>query len=159
VIGGPKFHSSVAVLQIMGVGVIGTFLVAIWAFALLTLRLYRDLIIANGVIVALAVVLCVVLIPSHQAHGGAIVTATLELALASAYFGILSYRRPELRPSFRKVPRVAIAVAIAFVAAALLPVHPVIAVIVGAIVMLAALLALGALPEEFLQALRQRSSG
>jgi O-antigen/teichoic acid export membrane protein len=159
VIGGPKFHSSVAVLQIMGVGVIGTFLVAIWAFALLTLRLYRDLIIANGVIVALAVVLCVVLIPSHQAHGGAIVTATLELALASAYFGILSYRRPELRPSFRKVPRVAIAVAIAFVTAALLPVHPVIAVIVGAIVMLAALLALGALPEEFLQALRQRSSG
>ncbi len=33
----------------MGVGVIGTFLVSIWAFALLTLHLYRDLIVVNGV--------------------------------------------------------------------------------------------------------------
>jgi O-antigen/teichoic acid export membrane protein len=159
VIGGPTFHPSVEVLQIMGVGIVGTFLVSIWAFALLSLHLYRDLIVVNGVIVLLAIVLCAVLIPSHQAHGGAIVTATLEFTLAGAYAAVLGYRHPELRPSLRLVPRVALACAAAFVVAAVLPVHPVIAVFTGSVVMLGALIALRALPAEFLQALRQRSSG
>jgi O-antigen/teichoic acid export membrane protein len=159
VIGGPKFHPSVVELQIMGAGIVGTFLVAIWAFALLSLRLYRDLIVVNGLVVALAVVLCAVLIPAHEARGAAIVTATLEITLAGAYAAVLGYRRPELRPSLRLVPRVALACAAAFVVAAVLPVHPVIAVFVGSVVMLGGLIALRALPAEFLQALRQRPSG
>jgi len=43
--------------------------------------------------------------------------------------------------------------------AAILPVHPVLAVIAGALAMFVALLALGALPAEFLQALRRRPAG
>jgi O-antigen/teichoic acid export membrane protein len=159
VVGGPKYAPSVAVLQILGVGIVGTFLVATWSFALLTLRLFRDLIVINGLVVALAVALSVLLIPAHQARGAGVVTATLELTLAACYAAALSYRRPELRPSLRGVPRVALAFAAAFAVAAALPVYPLIALAAGTVVLLVALLALRAVPAEFLQALRPRPGG
>jgi O-antigen/teichoic acid export membrane protein len=155
VVGGPKYHPSIAVLQILGVGVIGTFLVATWSFALLTLRLYRELIIVNGITVLVAVALSLLLIPSYHADGGAVVTATLEIALALTYAVVLSRRRPELRPSLRGVPRVALAIAAAFGVAEVLPVGSLVAVIAGGLVMFAGLLVLRALPAEFLQALRR----
>ena len=154
--GGPKYHASIAVLQILGVGIVGSFLVAIWSFALLTLRLFRELIIVNGITVLMAVALSLLLIPPYHAHGGAIVTATLEIALALTYAVVLSRRRPELRPSLRGVPRVALALAVAFAVAEALPVGSVVAVIAGGLVLLAGLLALRAVPAEFLQALRRR---
>jgi O-antigen/teichoic acid export membrane protein len=159
VVGGPKYHPSVEVLQILGVGIIGTFLVAIWSFALLVLRLYRELILVNAVTVLLAVALSTLLIPSHQARGGALVTATLEIALAGAYAVVLSRRRGDLRPSLRQAPRVALALAGAFAVGAALPFGSVVAVIAGALVLLAGLLALRALPAEFLEALRRRPRG
>jgi O-antigen/teichoic acid export membrane protein len=155
VVGGPKYHQSIAVLQILGVGITGSFLVAIWSFALLSLRLYRELIIVNGATVLAAIGLSLLLIPPFHAHGGAVVTATLEIALAGTYALVLSYRRPELRPSLRLVPRVALALAAAFAVAEALPLGSVGGVIVGSPVLLGALLVLRAVPEEFLQALRR----
>jgi O-antigen/teichoic acid export membrane protein len=159
VVGGPEFHPSIETLQIMGVGIIGTFLVATWSFALLTLRLYRELIIVNAVTVVLAVVLSLALIPSDQAHGAAAVTATLELVLAGFYAVALGYRRPELRPSLERVPRVALALALALAVGATLPVPSVLALAASAAVMIAGLLLLRAVPAEFLQALRRTPAG
>jgi O-antigen/teichoic acid export membrane protein len=159
VIGGPSFHPSVPVLEILGAGIVGTFLVATWSFALLTLQLYRELIIVNALVVALAVVLCLVLIPDHNAQGAGIVTATLEIVLALGYVIVLARRRPELRPSLQLAPRVALALAAGLGVAVTLPVSSVPAVIVGGFVMLAGLRLLGAVPEEFLQALRLRPGG
>jgi O-antigen/teichoic acid export membrane protein len=159
VVGGAKYQASVETLQILGIGVTGTFLVATWSFALLTLRLYRDLILVNGLIVALAVALSLVLIPSHQAHGAAVVTATLEIALSGSYAAVLGYRRPELRPSLRRIPRVALALGLALVVGATLPIPSVFATAASALVMLAGLLALRAVPQEFLHALRRRPAG
>jgi O-antigen/teichoic acid export membrane protein len=159
VVGGPAFHPSVAVLQILGIGIIGTFLVGTWSFALLTLRLYRDLIVVNGVVVVLAVVLCLLLIPAHRAVGAGIVTATLELVLAGGYGLVLTHRHPELRPSLELAPRVVLAIGAGIAVGAALPVHSVIAVAVGLLVALSGLLALGAFPAEFLQALRTRPGG
>jgi len=51
---------------------------------------------------------------------------------------------------------VALALAAAFAVAEALPVGAVVSVIAGGVVLLAGLLALRALPEEFLQALRRR---
>jgi O-antigen/teichoic acid export membrane protein len=156
VIGGPKYDPSVAVLQILGVGIVGTFLVATWSFGLLTLRLYRELIMVNGLVVALAVALSLLLIPAHQARGAAAVTAALELTLAACYVAALAYRHPELRPSVRHVPRVAVAFAAAFAVAAILPVYSLIALAAGVAVLALGLIVLRALPGEFLQALRTR---
>jgi len=159
IVGGPKYHASIAVLQILGVGIIGSFLVAIWSFALLTLRLYRELIIVNSVAVLAAIGLSLLLIPPFHAHGGAVVTATLEIALAGTYAVVLSRRRPELRPSLHQVPRVALALAVAFAVAEALPLGSVVGVIAGGLVLLAGLVALRAVPAEFLQALRREPSG
>jgi O-antigen/teichoic acid export membrane protein len=159
VVGGPKFHPAIAVLEILGVGTVGTFLVATWSFALLTLRLYRELIIANAAIIGLAVILSAVLIPSHQARGAGVVTAALELTLAAAYVATLSLRRPELRPSLEKVPRIVLAFAPAFAVALALPADSVISLAAGVAVLIPCLLAFGALPEEFLQAVRHGPGG
>ncbi len=158
-IGGPKFKPSVEVLQILGVGIIGTFLVATWSFALLTLRLFRELIWINGGAVALAVALSAVLIPDHGARGAAVTTAVLEVGLALAYGLVLARRRPDLRPSLRGVPRIALALAVAFAVGALLPVYSLIAAAVAAMVLFGMLLLMGAIPEEFLHAIRRRPSG
>lgn len=158
IVGGPKFRTSVEILQILGVGIVGTFLVAIWSFALLSLRLYRDLIVVNGFVALLAIVLSLLLIPSLQARGGAIATATLEIILAAAYAAVLSYRRSDLRPSLHLVPRVAVAFAVAFTVAVILPVSSVSATIIGTVVLFLGLLALRALPAEFLHALQRRSA-
>ncbi len=155
VVGGAKYHPSIAVLQILGVGVIGSFLVAIWSFAMLSLRMFRELIVVNGITVLAAVALSLLLIPPFHAHGGAIVTATLKIALALAYAVVLSRRRPELRPSLRGAPRVALALAAAFAAAEAQPFGSVPGVVIGSLVLLAGLVALRALPAEFLQALRR----
>lgn len=159
VVGGPKFQPAAGVLQILGVGLVGTFLVATWSFALLTLRLYRDLIVVNALVVLLAIGLSLLLIPAHQAHGAGVATATLELVLAACYFAVLSYRQPDLRPSLSHFPRVAVSLAAAFAVALAVPVYSAIAVIIGTIVLLACLLALRALPAEFLQALRREPAG
>jgi O-antigen/teichoic acid export membrane protein len=159
VVGGSQFRASVETLQILGVGTIGTFLVAIWSFALLTLRLYRELIIVNGLIVVLAIALSLLLIPAYQADGAAAVTATLEIALAGAYAAVLRFRRPDLRPSLQQTPRVALALAAAFAVGLLLPVGSLLATIAASLVLLACLLALRAVPAEFLHALRRDPAG
>ena len=158
-IGGPKFKPSVEVLQILGAGIIGTFLVATWSFGLLTLRMYRELIWINGAAVLLAVGLSAILIPAHGARGAAVATATLEVALALAYGVALSRRRPDLRPSLARVPRVALALALAFAVGALLPVYSLIAAAAGTAVLVVMLFVLGAVPEEFLHAIRRQPAG
>ncbi|HUH80582.1 MAG TPA: oligosaccharide flippase family protein [Solirubrobacteraceae bacterium] len=159
VIGGPKFEPSVQVLQILGAGILGTFLVATWSFALLTLRLYRELIVINGAAVLLAVLLSVLLIPAHAADGAAVTTVTLEIALALAYGVVLSIRRPELRPSLGQLPRVALALGVSFAVAVVIPVSSLVAVVVGVAVLACSLLALRAVPHEFLHAIRRNPGG
>jgi len=155
-IGGAKFQPSVEVLEILGAGAAGTFLVATWSFALLTLRLYRELIWINGVAVLLAVGLSAILIPADAARGAGIVTATLEVSLALAYGAVLSIRHPDLRPSLAQVPRVLLAFALAFGVAEVVPVYSLLAVLIGVLVLVVMLFALRVVPAEFLQAIRRR---
>jgi O-antigen/teichoic acid export membrane protein len=158
VVGGHGFAPSVSVLRILGAGVAGTFLAATYAYALLSLKRYRALILANAAIVALGVALCLVLIPAYGAKGGAVLTATLEVVLAGGYALALMRAHPELRHSLALVPRIALALACAFAVGVLLPVHPVLAFAAASAVLATLLAALGAVPAELLQALRPRSA-
>lgn len=156
VIGGPGFAPSVTVLRILAVGVPATYLVATWSFALLSLKRYRELIVVNGVMVVTAIALCVALIPPYASRGAAIVTATLEVLLASGYAIALMRHQRDLRPSLSQVPRIALALAVAFAVALIVPVPSILAVMIGLPIFAAMLAALGALPEELLQAVRDR---
>jgi O-antigen/teichoic acid export membrane protein len=158
VLGKPEFHPSVALLRIIGAGVPATFLVATYSFALLSLRLYRQLIIANAVIVLVAIGLSVVLISADAARGGAFVTVSLEVLLAATYIAILVYTRPDLRPALERLPRIALSLALAFGAAFPFHSNGVIAPIVGSIVLLVALIVLRGIPEELIVAARSRTA-
>jgi O-antigen/teichoic acid export membrane protein len=114
VVAGPKFLPSVGVLEIQGLAIVTTFLVATFGFALLSLELYGVLLRSNAVAVVIATVVAVVLIPSHGAHGAAVAPTAAEAVLAAAYaFGLGRYDK-RLRVSLRRiVPRVALAGALA----------------------------------------------
>jgi O-antigen/teichoic acid export membrane protein len=154
VVGGKEFEPASGVLRILAAGMPATFLLATWAFALLSLRLYRQLVIASGTAVALALVLSGALIPSLGAKGAGITTAVLEVVLAALYGTLLMRARPDLRVSARVVPRFAVAAAAGAAAALFLPVHPLLAAGASAALFLGIMLALGAVPAEIFQALR-----
>jgi O-antigen/teichoic acid export membrane protein len=109
VVGGPGFEPSVPVLQIQGLAVAMSFMVALFGSVLLSLRFYRSLLRANAVAVFVATVLSVALIPSSGARGAAIAATSAEASLAVAYAVSLFRSRPALRPSLSLVPRIAAA--------------------------------------------------
>jgi O-antigen/teichoic acid export membrane protein len=155
VIAGAKGHPSVAVLRIMGIGVTATFLVSSWGFVLLSLRLYRQLALANLGALVLALALSLILIPKLHAQGGAITTAVLETSLAGTYMVLLSRRG--VVPSMPFVLRFALALALGLGAGALLlSVHAVVAVFAGSIVYFAVLKVTNAIPSELMDALPWR---
>jgi O-antigen/teichoic acid export membrane protein len=158
VVGGADFNPSVSVLRLLAIGMPATFAVATLGFALLSTRLYRQLIVANGIALALALVLSAVLIPSEGADGAAIVTATLELVLAASYCVLLMRARPDLTVLSGRMLRIAAAGALALGVALLLLSNPVPAAIAATLAYGAALLAMRAVPAEIGEALRSRAS-
>jgi O-antigen/teichoic acid export membrane protein len=155
VIAGAKGQPSVGVLRIMGIGVTATFLVSSWGFVLLSLRLYRQLVIANLGALVLAILLSVILIPTLHARGGAITTAALELTLAGAYIFLLSRRG--IVPSARFVASFSLAVGLGLgLGALLIAVHPVLGVLAGSALYFAVLWMMRAIPSELIDALPWR---
>ena len=157
VVGGRGFQGSVAVLRILGAGVPATFLVATWAYALLSLRAYRPLMAANGLAVASAVVLCLVLIPDHGARGGAIVTAALEVILAAGYAVVLARLRRGLVPDLGRVPRIVLAFALAFAVGLVVPASSLVQTLCALAVLAVVVPALRLFPRELIDALRPAS--
>jgi O-antigen/teichoic acid export membrane protein len=159
VMGGEQYAASAGVLRILGAGVLATFVAAVFAFALLAVRMYRELIAVNSGMVVLAVVLCATLIPAHGARGAAIATLSLEVVLACAYAATLLLSHRELRPELGMAARMLLALGIAFAAADLLPVSSLLAAAVGSAVLVVAVVALRAVPHELVQALRRPQVG
>jgi O-antigen/teichoic acid export membrane protein len=109
VIGGPKFKAADAVLQLQGLSVLPSFMVAIYSSVLLSIRDARDLVKANAIAVAVATIVSVALIPSMGAKGAALAAVAAEGSLAIAYAVFLHHTRRDLRVSLAIVPRVALA--------------------------------------------------
>ena len=155
IIAGPKGYPSIGVLRIMGIGVTATFVVASWSFVLLSLREYRQLVLANVGAFALAITLSLILIPALHARGGAITTAALELTLAGSYIALLSRRG--IVPSGRFVASFALALGLGLGAGALLlAVNAVLGVFVGSAVYFSVLWFLREIPSELIDALPWR---
>ncbi len=155
--GGEDGGPAVPVLRLLGVGIAATFLVSSLGFVLLSLGLYKELIVCNAGALGLSILMAVVLIPSKGAHGAAIVTMVLEIVLATTYATVLTLRRPDLRPPLSVLPRAAVAYAFGLGAGlALLTVHPVPAVAAAVVVYLGLAAALDVIPPEIAQAARSR---
>ena len=150
-LGGADFAPAVPVLRIQGLAVAVTFIVALFGYMLWAVRDKRQLVIGNLAGVGAAIVLTAVLVPLAEARGAATAMLIAESLLALWLGLALLLARPDLRPSLRTLAKALVAIAAAG-SIALTPLTPVVAVILGASVYLAILLALRAIPLEIWRA-------
>jgi O-antigen/teichoic acid export membrane protein len=156
VLGGGSWSESTTVLEILGPGIIATYLSAVGMFALLSLRRYRELIAINATMILVAIGLCAALVPPYGAKGAAVVTLSLEVVLALGSIGTLWIGHADLRPQLGALARIALASAIGYAVVVAIPVAPLLAAVAGTAVYLAAVLTLRVVPPELSAALRER---
>lgn len=156
VVAGSKYLASVSVLEIQGLAIITTFLVATFGFALLSLQLYRTLLWSNAAAVLVATVVAVVLIPGGGARGAAIAPTAAEAVLAAAYAYGLAREDKRLRVSLRVVPRIALACAVAAGAAYAVTSSSVLRLLIVTLVYFGLALLVRAVPFELWNAVLRR---
>jgi O-antigen/teichoic acid export membrane protein len=157
VVAGPDFTDSVPVLRILSVSLLTGFVVGASLLAMLALRRYKEILVANLIAAIVAVTATLVLAPRFGAVGGAWATVGAEALLAVTC--LLMLARTELtRPRLGVVPKVLAGVAAALLPALLVPAHPLVLVVLATACYWAVLFALRAVPPEAVHALRRWSA-
>jgi O-antigen/teichoic acid export membrane protein len=149
VVAGPDFSGAADMLRIQAVGLGIALVTAVFTYALLSLRMHRELLYANLAALAVSVVLTLALGSAWGGVGAATATAIAELCLAGSAVWLLVRAHPALRPQWSFLFRILIA-GLAAAALALIPVPSVVLAVAGAVVYTALALALHAVPEELL---------
>jgi O-antigen/teichoic acid export membrane protein len=98
VIAGSRYSGSVGPLQLLGVGMIASFVLAGWSFALLSLERYRGLLLANLAAFIVSGALTAILASGDGAEGAAIATVCGEAVLAVGSLLALRHGHPEFQP-------------------------------------------------------------
>lgn len=119
VVAGPHYAPAASALQVQGLALIASFLLAGWGYGLLSLHRHRALLIANAVALIVSATLTLVLAATDGARGAALATLCGETVLAVGYLLALVRRSPEYRPQIGVAGKVAIAAAPACVVALL----------------------------------------
>ena len=156
VVGGPRFGPSVPVLQIQGLAVVTSFMVALFGSMLLALRLFRSLVWSNAIAVAVATVLSLALIPPFGARGAAVAPTAAEACLAIAYYVGLRRARPAVKVSLSLLPRIALATGVGLGIAYALPISSAAALFVFGAIYAGLCWLLGAIPFEVINAILRR---
>jgi O-antigen/teichoic acid export membrane protein len=149
VVAGPDFSGAADMLRIQAVGLGIALVTAVFTYALLSLRMHRELLYANLAALAVSVVLTLALGSAWGGVGAATATAIAELCLAGSAVWLLVRAHPALRPQWSFLFRILIA-GLAAAALALIPAPSVLLAAAGAVVYTALALALHAVPEELL---------
>jgi O-antigen/teichoic acid export membrane protein len=160
VVAGDEFAPSADVLQIQAVALMLAFPNSVLFYALLSLSRYRALLVLSGGVLAINVLVAAVLGSELGAEGAALATVAAELMLVVAALAAVRRASPGLVPSLGVVPRVALAAGLGLAIGLVPGLAPVVAATLGTAVYVAAVLALRAVPAEFLEAfpLRRASS-
>ena len=111
IVGGARFAAAAPVLAIQGIGLGAMFMNVVWGYALLSLRLYRLILLINFGALVLNVALVAPLVIVDGARGAAIGTATVEVIATVVQAVAVVRGRPHLRPSLRMLPFVVLATA------------------------------------------------
>ncbi len=148
VVAGPKFAAAAGALQIEGVALLASFVLAGWGFGLLSLHRHRTLLLANLGALVVSAVLTLILAQAHGARGAALASACGESTLAVFYLIGLIRSNPQLRPKLDVAAKIALAAAPAAVVG-LAPRLPALLQPVAALAVFAVLIvALRAVPQE-----------
>ncbi|MFA9271906.1 MAG: oligosaccharide flippase family protein [Baekduiaceae bacterium] len=151
VVAGSEYDGAIEVLQIQGVALALTFVIATWGFTLLAVHHHRSMIVANAVAMVVSTTTVLVLAAEYGAVGAAVATVLGELALAIGYVAALVQVDRQMRPEFDLVLRAMPALALGLAVGAVVPLPAVIATVVGLAVYAAALLLFRAVPDEVLE--------
>jgi O-antigen/teichoic acid export membrane protein len=112
IIGGPGFKLAAPVLAFQGLALGAMFVSGVWANGLLSLGLYRQILVINAAALLLNALLVAVLVPLDGARGAAIGTAVAEIVAGVVLAVAVIRGRPQMRPSMGILPRVALAAAL-----------------------------------------------
>jgi O-antigen/teichoic acid export membrane protein len=153
IVGGPRFAPAAPVLAVQGVALGAMCVSLVWANGLLGLGLYRQILASSIGGLMLTAALVAALVPIDGARGAAIGTATGEIVLAIVQCTLVVRRRPQLRPSLRIVPGVALAVALGLAPLALTTVPVIVRLVISTALFAGALLLTRAYPAELLDLL------
>ena len=148
IIGGPKFQPAAAVLALQGIALGAMFVSGVWGNGLLSLGLYRQILLINVSALLLNALLVAVLVPLDGARGAALGTAAAELVAAVVLAAAVIRGRPQLRPSLRILPRVALAAALGLTPLAMTGVPVIVRLAISTTLFVVALLLTNALPPE-----------
>src|SRR5215217_4048176 len=148
VVAGPDFAPAADILRVQAVAVGATFVGAVWAYAMLSLAMYREALWVNGGALVLCGVLVGILATTHDAMGAAVATVIAELSLTIAGAVVLLRAHPQLRPSFGVLWRTAIAAAAGASLAFATGLPEIVRSLAGAAVFLVVAVALRAVPPE-----------
>jgi|SRR5580693_2722965 O-antigen/teichoic acid export membrane protein len=111
VIASSEYGPAAGVLRIQGLAMVASFLTAGWGFALISIKRYGSLIVANAAAFVVSCALTLSLAGAHGARGAALATLCGESTLAIASLVVLVRGRPDLRPKLAVVPKVVLAAA------------------------------------------------
>jgi len=150
VVAGPDFTGAADMLRVQALGLGVALVTSVFTYALLSLRLHRELLFANGAALAVSVGFTLVLGAGWGGMGAATAVVAAELCLAAGAVWLLVRRSPALRPEWSFLPRV-LAAGLATAALAAVPGVPNVVLAVAAVVVYAGLaLALHIVPDEVL---------
>ncbi|MGA9876153.1 MAG: oligosaccharide flippase family protein [Solirubrobacteraceae bacterium] len=115
IVGGHKFAPAVSVLALQGIGLGAMFVSLVWANTLLSLGVFRLILVISISMLLVNAVLVVALVPLYGARGAAIATSLAELIAVVVQATAVLRGRPQLRPSMRVLPYVALASAVGLI--------------------------------------------
>lgn len=146
VVAGPAFEPAVEPLRIQAFALVGTSLLAVCGYGLLSLRRHSAILIANAVSLTLAGALSLALVPPYGAMGAAVSLTVAELGLAAGYAVALKRSDPDLPRRLKLAPRILVAAGIALAVTVRLGLEDVAGVVASSAIYVAALVAIRALP-------------
>ena len=154
-LGGEDYRDAAPILQVQAFALLGVFVSQAWTLGLLSLRRQRDVAVANGIALAVVVVVGVLLVGAYEGLGGAVAAVVTETLLALLLFGYLARAGRDVVPRLSFLPR-PLAAGAAAALVLLLPLSPWIAAALASVVFLAVGFVVGAIPPEVVPALRGR---
>jgi O-antigen/teichoic acid export membrane protein len=153
---GSTYTHHVDVLRILSIALLGTFVIAARGYALLSLDRLRAMLASNAVALAIVLIVGIPLISAYGAKGAALALVAAELTLGCCYEFSVSRAHPDRRLPGGFVLRVAGAAVAAGAVALALPLTAVESALLGSVLYLGALLAVGVIPAEIREALLRR---
>ncbi len=152
-LGGVEALPAAPVLRIQAIAILATFVTVACGTVLVSLRLYREVLLINLLALLVAVGLSLVLVPSGGAEGAAAAAVVAELLLASMNVAVLVRADRKMKLPFGGVALVMGCAGLALAVGWLLVSWPVAAVAAATAVFIVALKVVGGFPPELQQAL------